>query len=39
MLSMIAAKSINGVIGAKGTLPWHFSEDFKWFKKQPWAVL
>ncbi|HJN37656.1 MAG TPA: dihydrofolate reductase [Gammaproteobacteria bacterium] len=33
MLSLIAATSINGVIGAHGKLPWHFSEDFKWFKK------
>ena len=33
MLSLIAAKAINGVIGSKGTLPWHFPKDFRWFKK------
>ena len=25
--------SLNRVIGAGGRIPWHLSEDFKWFKK------
>ncbi len=25
--------SLNRVIGAGGKIPWHLSEDFKWFKK------
>jgi len=29
----IAAMSLNRVIGAGGKIPWHLSEDFKWFKK------
>lgn len=29
----IAALSENGVIGDNGRIPWHFPEDFKWFKK------
>ena len=29
----IAAMSLNRVIGAHGTIPWHIPEDFKWFKK------
>lgn len=29
----IAAMSINRVIGRDGRIPWHFSEDFKWFKR------
>jgi dihydrofolate reductase len=33
MLSLIAAKSINGVLGLKGQMPWCFSEDFKRFKR------
>ena len=28
---MIAAVSKNQVIGANGTLPWHFKKDFAWF--------
>jgi dihydrofolate reductase len=28
----IAAMSLNRVIGREGRLPWHLSEDFKWFK-------
>lgn len=31
-LSIIAAVSRNGVIGANGTIPWHLPEDFKYFK-------
>jgi dihydrofolate reductase len=29
----IAAMSLNRVIGAGNRIPWHFPEDFKWFKK------
>ena len=29
----VAAMSSNGVIGNKGQLPWHLSEDLKFFKK------
>jgi len=29
----IAAMSENRVIGARGKIPWHLPEDFKWFKK------
>ena len=31
-LSIIAAVSRNGVIGANGTIPWRLPEDFKYFK-------
>ena len=30
----IAAMSLNRVIGAGNKIPWHLSEDFKWFKKK-----
>lgn len=33
MISLITAVSNNGVIGRKGRLPWHISEDLKNFKK------
>ena len=33
-ISLIAAVSANGVIGAGGTLPWHLPDDFRWFKAQ-----
>ena len=29
----IAAMSLNRVIGAGNRIPWHLSEDFKWFKQ------
>jgi dihydrofolate reductase len=29
----IAAMSLNRMIGAGNKIPWHLSEDFKWFKK------
>lgn len=29
----IAAMAQNRVIGDKNTIPWHYPEDFKWFKK------
>jgi len=32
-MKAIVAMSNNRVIGNKGKIPWHFSEDFKWFKK------
>src|SRR3989338_76457 len=32
MISIIAAIARNGVIGNKGQLPWHLSEDLKHFK-------
>jgi dihydrofolate reductase len=31
-ISLIAAASANGIIGADGTLPWHLPDDFRWFK-------
>ena len=30
----IAAMAANRVIGNKGQIPWHLSEDFKWFKRK-----
>ena len=30
---VIAAMSLNRVIGAGNRIPWHLPEDFKWFKK------
>ncbi len=30
----IVAMSENRVIGKEGGIPWHFSEDFKWFKSK-----
>lgn len=32
-LSLIVAKSLNGVIGNDGSLPWHLSSDLKFFKQ------
>ena len=32
----VAAMSSNRVIGKNGELPWHFSEDLKFFKKLTW---
>jgi dihydrofolate reductase len=29
----IAAMSLNRVIGARNSIPWHLPEDFKWFKQ------
>jgi dihydrofolate reductase len=33
MIALIAAVSKNGVIGAKGDLPWHIPEDLKHFRE------
>jgi dihydrofolate reductase len=33
MFKAIAAMSLNRVIGARGGIPWHLPEDFKWFKQ------
>ncbi len=33
-LSLIAALASNGVIGNRGTLPWHLPEDLRFFKAQ-----
>jgi len=33
-LSIIVAHDKNNGIGFKGKIPWHISEDFKWFKRQ-----
>lgn len=32
-LALIVARSENGCIGREGGMPWHFSEDLKYFKK------
>ncbi len=32
-ISLIVARSQNGVIGKDGKLPWHFPEDLKFFKQ------
>ena len=32
-LALIVARAKNGVIGRHGTMPWHFSEDLKYFRK------
>lgn len=32
-LSLIVAKSLNGVIGIDGDLPWHLSSDLQFFKR------
>lgn len=33
VISLIAARARNNVIGVKGALPWHLPADFAWFKK------
>ncbi|MFW5794292.1 MAG: dihydrofolate reductase [Bacillota bacterium] len=33
MISLILAMDPNGLIGKKNDLPWHYSEDLKYFKK------
>lgn len=37
LLSIVVAVSRNGVIGAKGGLPWHLSSDLKLFKAITWG--
>jgi dihydrofolate reductase len=32
-MKAIAAMSLNRVIGNEGKIPWHYPEDFKWFKR------
>jgi dihydrofolate reductase len=32
MITLIYAKSLNGVIGCNGTIPWHVPEDMAYFK-------
>lgn len=34
MLSLIVAMADNGVIGKDNQMPWHISEDFKYFKQR-----
>ena len=34
MITLIVAMDIDGTIGRNGELPWHSSEDLKWFKEQ-----
>src|SRR3989337_2592087 len=34
MLTIVIARSKNGVIGNNGTLPWHNKNDQRWFKEQ-----
>ena len=33
-VSLIVAMTLDGVIGAKGDLPWHISEDLRFFKSK-----
>ena len=33
IISMIAAKARNGVIGKENKMPWHLPADFAWFKR------
>ena len=33
MLTIIAAKSLNNVIGVNNSLPWNLPSDLAWFKK------
>jgi dihydrofolate reductase len=33
-MRIILAASQNGLIGSKGSLPWHIPEDFRWFVRQ-----
>lgn len=33
LISLVVARAQNGVIGAKGTMPWHLSSDLKRFRK------
>ena len=37
MLSLICAVARNGVIGSKGTLPWHLPADLVHFKRTTWG--
>ena len=32
-MALIAAMDRNGLIGAKGQMPWHLPEDLRWFKE------
>jgi len=32
-ISLIVARSRNGIIGKEGKLPWHLPEDLKFFKQ------
>ncbi|MBL8629001.1 MAG: dihydrofolate reductase, partial [Rhodospirillaceae bacterium] len=34
VVALIFARADNGVIGVNGQLPWHISEDLKFFKAQ-----
>ena len=38
MLSHIVAASENNIIGVKNGLPWHLTNDFKYFKNKTWAM-
>jgi dihydrofolate reductase len=38
MLSHIVAASENNVIGSNGGMPWHLSNDFKYFKNKTWGM-
>lgn len=33
----IGAMALNRVIGSGGRIPWHFREDFRWFKRVTWG--
>jgi len=33
MINLIAAVSINGVIGSENKIPWHYPQDLKYFKE------
>jgi dihydrofolate reductase len=34
MIKIIAAVSKDGIIGCEGSIPWHYKEDFKFFKEK-----
>jgi dihydrofolate reductase len=38
MISHIVAASENNIIGIKNGLPWHLSNDFRYFKNKTWGM-
>ena len=37
MISIVVALAKNNVIGKKGSLPWYYPEDLKYFRKLTWG--